>query len=396
MKQQRKADILFVIDASDSMEPCINGVVDNLVRFTDVFKDDPNNMWDLRFDFVAHKDLAIEDRAKGVDKDFKERVVAAGGRYDDVDFRATLIWNDTNDLDLHVFTPNGSHIYFGDKFGQGGELDVDRNVSGETREPVENVRWELGAAPRGEYQVAVNLFKYHTSSHHSIPFKVEIVNDGHVEHIEMEFSPNSQKETMVVGKFTFGESPNNQGRRRGGRGTSSDGGFEASSVQETNVLSTLYRGRGDFFTKDVSAFQRSLRRVTVEGNESPFVALDTALDFPWRDGRTCNRIVILLTDEPVEGGNKVDESSAKLEQMMSKIQEQGIMLFLVTPDSDLFSELSCVDKCEWEVSDGASGLTDIDFNKLMLAIAKSISVSRLQQVSRHLPDRKALFGQNSW
>ena len=105
-----------------------------------------------------------------------------------------------------------------------------------------------------------------------------------------------------------------------------------------------------------------------------------------------NRIVILLTDEPVEGGNKVDESSAKLEQMMSKIHEQGIMLFLVTPDLTCF--LSCL---VWtnasEVSDGASGSIDIDFNKLMLAIAKSISVSRLQQVSRHLPDRKALFGQ---
>ena len=113
--KRRSADILFVVDASNSMEPCIQGVINNITQFTDVFKNDKNLTWDLRFDFIAHRDMAQEDRSKGIDKDFRERVVAAGGQYDDVDFRASLIWNNRNDLDLHVRTPAGNIIYFGNK-----------------------------------------------------------------------------------------------------------------------------------------------------------------------------------------------------------------------------------------------------------------------------------------
>ena len=70
--------------------------------------------------------------------------------------------------------------------------------------------------------------------------------------------------------------------------------------------------------------------------------------------------------------------------------------FLVSPESDQFELLSEVDRCEWDVADGSSGLQDINFRQLMEAIAKSITASRLQMVQRNIPDRRALFGQDGW
>jgi hypothetical protein len=287
-----------------------------------------------------------------------------------------------------VFTPSGAQIYFAEKVADGGELDVDRNIQGETNRPVENVRWTTGTAATGQYQIMVRLYKYHESSSRPIPFKVEVVNNGQVEHIEHQFPANSKGEVIQIGSFQFSGANANTSSR--------SGGFQASSVNESNVLSSLYSGRGNFFTKDISAFQRALRGVSVEGNESPLVALDTATDLPWRDSQGSNRIVIMLTDEPVEGGNRLEQSTDKISELMEKLQEQGIMLFLVSPDSDLFAELECVDRCVWHQSDGASGLRDIDFDEVLQAIAKSISVSQMQQVKSRLPDRRALFGQNTW
>jgi len=76
--------------------------------------------------------------------------------------RVTLVWDNANDQDLHVFEPDGAHIWYASPGPTvaGGILDRDDNVSacGTDSEPggVENVHYPDGATPpRGTYRVNV-------------------------------------------------------------------------------------------------------------------------------------------------------------------------------------------------------------------------------------------------
>lgn len=129
--------------------------------------------------FLIYPAKSMEDRKSDIDAEIRKRVLAAGGQYDDVDVRISLIWDNRNDLDLHVETPSGEHIYFSHKTSAcGGVLDVDRNVRGETLSPVENVRWKKGAAPNGEFKVMVRNYAFHQEDKSATPFRVEIEVDG--------------------------------------------------------------------------------------------------------------------------------------------------------------------------------------------------------------------------
>ncbi len=68
--------------------------------------------------------------------------------------RITLRWNGNTDLDLHVITPLGNEIYFGNREADSGTLDVDQCVSS-CEEGVENVFFVN--PPPGQYEFwAVN------------------------------------------------------------------------------------------------------------------------------------------------------------------------------------------------------------------------------------------------
>jgi hypothetical protein len=127
--------------------------------------------------------------------------------YDGVDVRASLLWNNRNDLDLHVMTPGGSHIYYGAKRAPcGGWLDVDMNISGDTTKPVENVRWAKGTAPAGRYKVSVVNFRFHEPDQAPTPFKVELEVNGEVLHYEGVIAPNRETGTaseIIAFDFDF-------------------------------------------------------------------------------------------------------------------------------------------------------------------------------------------------
>lgn len=96
--------------------------------------------------------------------------------------KINLKWNTTDDLDLHVFDPDGFEIYYNEKEhvcnGVKGQLDIDANAATPyTRTPQENIYWEEGKnAPIGKYKVQVVLFNKRDNVE-NIPFTVTIYPD---------------------------------------------------------------------------------------------------------------------------------------------------------------------------------------------------------------------------
>ena len=93
--------------------------------------------------------------------------------------KINLKWNTYDDLDLHVFDPDGFEIYYGKKQHQCqevlGQLDIDANAgSSHTRTPQENIFWEDGKnAPVGHYRVSVVYFSK-KDTFNSVPFTVTV------------------------------------------------------------------------------------------------------------------------------------------------------------------------------------------------------------------------------
>ena len=77
------------------------------------------------------------------------------------DVRISLMWNNRNDLDLHVVEPRGEEIFYLHRESEsGGLLDIDMNAGPPFRNPaVENVYWPDRAAPPGNYRVYVNHYR---------------------------------------------------------------------------------------------------------------------------------------------------------------------------------------------------------------------------------------------
>jgi hypothetical protein len=107
----------------------------------------------------------------------KERVKSAGGKVDGF-LRISLSWKNLDDLDLHVYEPDGREVYYANRTAinpYGGSLDVDMNVSEAVENAVENVCYSQ--CPRdGVYKVVVNNFRNRQTANQG--FEIEIECNG--------------------------------------------------------------------------------------------------------------------------------------------------------------------------------------------------------------------------
>ena len=152
-------------------------------------------LWDNTFSWYYHG---------GIDAEIKKRVESAGGQYENNDIRCSLLWNSYTDLDLHCHTPRGNHIHFGKKRADNGWLDIDMNVSADTKTPVENIRFGKGLASRGRYRFVVHNYTDRTGGYN--PYKVELEVNGHVYTYEG-VADSRCRETVFEFDFIPGEEP---------------------------------------------------------------------------------------------------------------------------------------------------------------------------------------------
>src|SRR5262249_29776641 len=119
----------------------------------------------------------------------------------------------------------------------------------------------------------------------------------------------------------------------------------------TDLLEALYGQKPDpaaFFTTNPAEGRAGLATVEAFGAEAMLLALDMCLDFPWRWRSRCHRVVVMLTDEPLETNARADHQRQAIEALIDKIQALGVMLFLVSPKSEGFELLAEADKSQYQ------------------------------------------------
>lgn len=157
-----------ILPTASSVQLLVSNVhANNFVSITAPVDETSKNMFKWNNSFGWSYDGNITDS-------IKEKVKAAGGNVTNAKLRISLEWFNYDDLDIHVITPNGAHIYYGNRMGA---LDVDMNAcSGTTRKPVENVSFT--ALIDGVYTVSINQFSRRETSNPGCV--VEVENNGKI------------------------------------------------------------------------------------------------------------------------------------------------------------------------------------------------------------------------
>lgn len=150
----------------------------------------------------AERELEARNAAEAAMADLRERLEREGAKSSDV--QISLVWNNYNDLDLHVVCPSKERIHGGNKISKcNGELDVDANVKPDTRKPVENVVWPEGRGPGGTYEVYVHHYKKHNKRRSRDPTKFQVIVNAAGEFKEYEGSLTHGDPIMKVCEFTI-------------------------------------------------------------------------------------------------------------------------------------------------------------------------------------------------
>jgi hypothetical protein len=111
------------------------------------------------------------------DGELGRRLKREGGQTGSI--QVSLLWNNLNDIDLHVFSPTGERIFFLNRHSQcGGQLDVDMNHDRMSTEPVENIFWPENTPLWGNFLVYVHFYARKDRRIDATEFQVHILVDG--------------------------------------------------------------------------------------------------------------------------------------------------------------------------------------------------------------------------
>jgi len=156
-----------------------------------------------KFDvFFIFPQKSMEDKKSNIEKEISKRLAREGAKSGSVVI--SLMWNNWNDLDLHVICPCGTEIMYSNKVCSscGGTLDVDMNAGGRDSDtPVENVYWSEGNGAIGNYKVYVQNFAVKRNCPQATPFTIKIKTND-----EEEFINGTVKNTRhnnLVKEFSY-------------------------------------------------------------------------------------------------------------------------------------------------------------------------------------------------
>lgn len=124
--------------------------------------------------------------------EFSDRVEREGGKSGES--QITLIWNNLNDLDLHLYCPSNEHIYFQHPNSRcGAALDIDMNAGfGRSNRPVENIVWANRAPASGRYAIWVKHYATQ-GGRNPTAFQILVKQDGKTRTFRGQLRHNEQR-----------------------------------------------------------------------------------------------------------------------------------------------------------------------------------------------------------
>ena len=111
----------------------------------------------------------------------------------------TLVWDVTCDLDLHVFEPSGTEIWYSNQgpTADSGTQDTDAQSLGANGLAVENTSWDTG--PAGTYRISV---KNYGGCSPEVDYKLYVSIDG-VMTVYERTAPAGDETKIEVATFTW-------------------------------------------------------------------------------------------------------------------------------------------------------------------------------------------------
>lgn len=273
--------------------------------------------------------LDSREAAQRAMSELRARLDREGAQSSDV--QISLMWNNYNDLDLHVLCPSGERIHGGNKTsGCGGELDVDANVRAETRKPVENVFWQDGQAPAGRYQVYVHYYKKHKKRRSKDPTKFQVIINQGGDPREYNGELSAGDPIMLVAEFNLPSPEERAARRQALEEELRASGMDVPESQaaiaeveetrqaeieaaESDRVAEIEAAREQEVLEAKEAAQRAMSELQARLEREGAQSSDVQISLMWNNYNDLDLHVVCPSGERIHGGNKTSGCGGELD-----------------------------------------------------------------------------------